>query len=223
VAGQRTAAGRLRRGRHGGRQGRAGPPVTTGRTASRSLSCPGWLVPSGPGRPRSLPGMPPAAAPMAPPRPSKSSGSGTAFATSPTTACGCCCSAASAGTRTGPRDYLVPVWPGVPGGCWPTRRCCQVGTPPPGAVGPNFGGTLGRCRRRLESATQAKRRSVRGLVRLGAWPPTGLRCAVRWQTRQTAGLRGRSPPWWRPRSCRQGVPGCRCGCLGGRPPRDLRP
>jgi hypothetical protein len=47
----------------------------------------------------------------------------------------------------------VPVWPGGPCGCWPTRRCCQVGTAPGGAIGPNFGGTLGRCRRRLRCAT----------------------------------------------------------------------
>jgi hypothetical protein len=46
---------------------------------------------------------------------------------------------------------LVPVWPGAPCVCWPTCRCCQVGTPPGGAVGLNFGGTLGRCRRRLDS------------------------------------------------------------------------
>jgi transposase len=41
---------------------------TAGRMASRSLSCPGWLAPCGPGRPRSWPGMPQAAAPTAPPR-----------------------------------------------------------------------------------------------------------------------------------------------------------
>jgi hypothetical protein len=40
----------------------------------------------------------------------------------------------------------VPVWPGGPCVCWPTRRCCQLGTPPGGAIGPNFGGTLGRRR-----------------------------------------------------------------------------
>ena len=42
---------------------------TAGAMASRSLSCPGWLAPCGPGRPRSWPGMSPAAAPMGPPRP----------------------------------------------------------------------------------------------------------------------------------------------------------
>jgi transposase len=50
---------------------RAAPPwtaSTAGLMASRSPSCPGWLAPCGPGRPRSWPGMPQAAAPTAPPR-----------------------------------------------------------------------------------------------------------------------------------------------------------
>jgi transposase len=42
---------------------------TAGRTASRWPSCPGLPAPCGPGRPRSLPGMPPMAAPTARPRP----------------------------------------------------------------------------------------------------------------------------------------------------------
>ena len=45
----------------------------------------------------------------------------------------------------------LPVWPGAPCVCWPTRRCCHVGTPPAGVIGPNFRGTLGRCRRMLGS------------------------------------------------------------------------
>ena len=50
--------------------------------------------------------------------------------------------------------------------CWPTRRCCQLGTPPGVAIGPNFGGTLGRCRTVLRSAT--KPNPLRpGLVCLG--------------------------------------------------------
>jgi transposase len=50
---------------------RPAPPwtaSTTGAMASRSLSCPGWPEPSGPGRPRSWPSTPPAAAPTGPPR-----------------------------------------------------------------------------------------------------------------------------------------------------------
>jgi hypothetical protein len=92
---------------------------------------------------------------------------------------------------------LLPVWPGAPCGCWPTRRCCQVGTAPVGAIGPNFRRTLGRCRRRLESTSQAKSRYVRRLMLLVALRhlPAAplLQCAVRWQTHQTARLRGRSP------------------------------
>ena len=61
----------------------------------------------------------------------------------------------------------VPVWPGGPCVCWPTRRCCQLGTPPGRAIGPNFGGTLGRCRTVLRSATQAKSPLRPGLVCLG--------------------------------------------------------
>ena len=39
---------------------------TAGQMASRSVSCAGWLAPSGHGRPRCLPGMPPMAAPTGP-------------------------------------------------------------------------------------------------------------------------------------------------------------
>jgi transposase len=42
---------------------------TAGRTASACPSCPGLPAPYEPGSPRSLPGMSPAAAPTAPPRP----------------------------------------------------------------------------------------------------------------------------------------------------------
>ena len=96
---------------------------------------------------------------------------------------------------------LLPVWPGAPCVCWPTRRCCQVGTPPGGAIRPNFRRTLGRCRRRLESTPQAQSRYVRRLMLLVALRhlPAAplLHCAVRWQTHQTARLRGRSQAWWR--------------------------
>jgi hypothetical protein len=59
--------------------------------------------------------------------------------------------------------------------------------------------TLGRCRRRLESTPQAKSRYVRMLMLLVALrhlPAVPLlHCAVRWQTHQTARMRGRSPPF----------------------------
>ena len=51
---------------------------------------------------------------------------------------------------------LVPVWPGGPCGCWPTPRCFQVGRSLGGAIGPNFGGTLGRCRTVPGSATSSE-------------------------------------------------------------------
>jgi hypothetical protein len=78
---------------------------------------------------------------------------------------------------------LLPVWPGTPCGCWPTRRCCQVGTPRGGAIGPNFGGTLGRCRTVPGARPQAKTLARPGSCSWGAWPPTGyaapaLRCQV---------------------------------------------
>jgi hypothetical protein len=86
----------------------------------------------------------------------------------------------------------VPVWPGGPCVCWPTRRCCQVGRPRGGAIGPNFGGTLGRCRTVPGARPQAKVRYVPAARAGGsAWPPTAARlphCPVRWQThgRKTA-------------------------------------
>jgi transposase len=43
---------------------------TAGAMASGSPSCPGWLAPCEPGRPRSSPSMPQAAVPTGPPRPS---------------------------------------------------------------------------------------------------------------------------------------------------------
>jgi hypothetical protein len=57
---------------------------------------------------------------------------------------------------------VVPVWPGGPCVCWPTRRCCQVGRPLVGAIGPNFGGTPGRCRTVLGARPQAKVQHVPG-------------------------------------------------------------
>jgi hypothetical protein len=57
---------------------------------------------------------------------------------------------------------LLPVWPGAPCVCWPTRRCCHAGTPPVGAIGPNFRGTLGRCRTVLGNATPTESQCVGG-------------------------------------------------------------
>ena len=75
-------------------------------------------------------------------------------------------------TRASARS-LLPVWPGAPCACWPTRRCCQVGTPPPGAIGPNFRGTHGCCRTVLGAQPQAKTPGASGACPLGgAWPPT---------------------------------------------------
>jgi hypothetical protein len=91
----------------------------------------------------------------------------------------------------------LPVWPGAPCVCWPTRRCCQVGRAPGEAIRPNFHGTLGRCRRRLESGHPsedpgASRGSCFGA--LGHLPAAPLlHCAIRWQTHQTTSLRDHSP------------------------------
>jgi hypothetical protein len=41
----------------------------------------------------------------------------------------------------------LPVWPGAPGVCWPTRRACHRGGPWSGAVGPEFCEPTGRGRR----------------------------------------------------------------------------
>src|SRR5512132_225269 len=54
------------------------------------------------------------------------------------------------------------------------------GTSPVGAIGPNFGGTLGRCRSVLGSATPSEepvRPGGAGAVG-GAWPPTGWAAPV---------------------------------------------
>jgi hypothetical protein len=60
---------------------------------------------------------------------------------------------------------LVPVWPGGPCGCWPTCRCCQAWPALGGAIGPNFRGTLGRCRTRRRAATPGEDHwCVQGLV-----------------------------------------------------------
>jgi hypothetical protein len=91
---------------------------------------------------------------------------------------------------------VLPVWPGAPCACWPTRRCCQVGTLPGGAIRPNFRGTDGCRRNVLGSATPSEDPwCVRACPLGGASLPTGcaaraplLHCAVRWQThiRKTA-------------------------------------
>jgi hypothetical protein len=41
----------------------------------------------------------------------------------------------------------LPVWPGAPGVCWPTRTACHRGGPWSGAVGPEFCEPTGRGRR----------------------------------------------------------------------------
>jgi hypothetical protein len=77
----------------------------------------------------------------------------------------------------------LPVWPGAPCVCWPTRRCCRVGRRPVGANGPNFCGTLGRCRRRPESGDPSENPwSVWRLGSCGTWhlpaAAVALRCQV---------------------------------------------
>jgi hypothetical protein len=74
---------------------------------------------------------------------------------------------------------LVPVRPGGPCGCWPTRRCCQVGTGSGGAIGPNFGGTLDRCHSVL-GATPSESPTGSGLALLSASPPTGCAAVAPW-------------------------------------------
>src|SRR5215216_1446034 len=65
----------------------------------------------------------------------------------------------------------LPVWPGAPCVCWPTRRCCRVGRRPVGTNGPNFCGTLGRCRRRPESGVEPQTAGQRPLLALTARRP----------------------------------------------------
>ena len=77
----------------------------------------------------------------------------------------------------------LPVWPGAPCVCWPTRRCCRLGRRPVGANGPNFCGTLGRCRRRPESGDPKRNPwSVWRLGSCGTWhlpaAAVALRCQV---------------------------------------------
>jgi hypothetical protein len=77
----------------------------------------------------------------------------------------------------GQRTVSLASLAGGPCVCWPTRRCCQVGTLPGGAIGPNFCGTLGRCRTVLGSATPSEAPVRQGLVLLVALGhlPAGLR------------------------------------------------
>jgi len=77
----------------------------------------------------------------------------------------------------------LPVWPGAPCVCWPTRRCWRVGRRPVGANWPNFCGTLGRCRRRPESGDPKQNpSSVWRLGSCGTWhlpaAAVALRCQV---------------------------------------------
>jgi hypothetical protein len=92
---------------------------------------------------------------------------------------------------------VVPVWPGGPCVCWPTRRCCQVGRPLVGSIGPNFGGTPGRCRTAPGSPTQAKVQHVPGgscwWWRLATYRRRGSRTAPSGSRLTDARLRGRSP------------------------------
>jgi hypothetical protein len=92
---------------------------------------------------------------------------------------------------------VAPVWPGGPGGCWPTRRCCQVGTPPGGAIGPNFRGTHGCCRTVLGARPQAKTPGASGARALERLATDRLRCSCTalsgGRTHRTARLRGRPP------------------------------
>jgi hypothetical protein len=121
---------------------------------------------------------------------------------------------------------VAPVWPGGPGGCWPTRRCCQVGRSPVGAIGPNFGGTLGRCCTVLRSDTKQRPMVYPRLVVLVALGTYRLRrCCT-----ALSGSRGT-----RPHDCQLAhhLRGVHAGdgrltqvslrLPSSRPPRDLRP
>src|SRR6266511_2351083 len=96
---------------------------------------------------------------------------------------------------------LLPVWPGVPCVCWPTRRCCHLGKPTIGAIGPNFHGTSAAAAEGWRAATPSEKPTRPGLVLLLALRqlPAAplLHCAVRWQTHRTTSLQGRSHAWWR--------------------------
>jgi hypothetical protein len=113
LAGQRVAAGRLRRGWHGGSPRRCGPPATAGRRRQGGgpvAACPHRQGLEGQ---RSWPSTRPAAAPTGPPRPSTCSSRGQAGrprlpATSPTTAYSCYHTAASRGRLTAPQDCEAP-------------------------------------------------------------------------------------------------------------------
>jgi hypothetical protein len=100
----------------------------------------------------------------------------------------------------GPAHCLfLPVWPGGPYVCWPTRRCCQVGRPPGGAIGPNFGGTLGRGCTVPGARPQVKVRYVPGRScwwwRLATYRLRGSCAALSGGRLTDARLRGRSPPF----------------------------
>jgi hypothetical protein len=100
-------------------------------------------------------------------------------------------------TNPGQRTVPSASWPGAPCACWPTRRCCQVGTPPGGAIGPNFRGTHGCCRTVLGSATPSEDPwCVPGLSSWWRFATYRLRrsCTALSGGRLTyARLRGRSP------------------------------
>jgi hypothetical protein len=69
---------------------------------------------------------------------------------------------------------FLPVWPGGPCVGWPTRRCCQVGTPPVGAIRPDFGGTSAAAAEGWTAATPSEAPDASGgwcyLVALGQLP-----------------------------------------------------
>jgi hypothetical protein len=126
---------------------------------------------------------------------------------------------------------LLPVWPGVPCGCWPTRRCCHLGKP----NGRGHWAQLRRDPRPLpqkagERRHQAKgpRVGARALGALGHLPAAPLvHCTVRWQTHRTTSLRGRSHAWWRRAGYRSTGAFVQAFCLGpaegGRRPPAGRP
>ena len=75
-------------------------------------------------------------------------------------------------------------------------RCCHAEGAPVGAIGPNFGGTLDRCRSVPGSATPGESPPGRGSHSWSASPATAaplLHCGLSWQTHRTTRMRGRSP------------------------------